>query len=74
VGTVADREPFLAALVDHLREANAATVEDGGEDRFYAAKQRLLDQTKPGSDDALAIASIDWQEVQKRLSLSDGDD
>jgi hypothetical protein len=72
VGTVADREPFLAALVDHLREANAATV--GGEDRFYAAKQRLLDQTKPGSDDALAIASIDWQEVQKRLSLSDGDD
>jgi len=45
---MADREPFLAVLVHHLRSANKASWE-GGEERFYAAKQRLLDQETPGS-------------------------
>lgn len=43
-----DREPFVAALVDHLREASFAMQADGGEELFYAAKQRLLDDESRG--------------------------
>lgn len=68
------REPFLTALAEYLRLAGASTEDASGEERYFDAKQYLLDQETPGSDKAMAIASIDWNEVRERLQGSAAND
>jgi hypothetical protein len=67
---MADREPCVTALAEYLRIAGVSTDDASGEERYCEAKQHLLDQETPGSDKAMAIASIGWDEVRERLEHS----
>src|SRR5438067_763539 len=66
-GPRVSREQLVAALAADVRATSSAATLEQREHAFHAAKQLRIDQAGVGSETALLLASISWDDVRARI-------
>ena len=66
-GPRVSREQLVAALAADVRASSSAATVEQRERAFYAAKQQRIDRAGVGSETALLLASVSWEDVRVRI-------